>query len=810
MPSIDFKKFKFDLFIIIGFALVSLMYCYPQLQGKKLKQDDVVMWQAMAREAMAYHDSTGKDALWTNSMFGGMPAYLTYVGANSYNYPSYLQNVLEVAGKPAYFFFIAMLCFFILMRAIGVNRWLGMAGAIAYAFASYNSIIIGVGHDTKMLTIGYLPAALAGIFLIYKEKWLTGAALLGIAMALIGGNNHYQMMYYFIIICLCFGIGMFFVALKENKLKTYFISTAIAIAVAIIGILPSITSVLTTNEYAKETMRGGTSELSGHDKKTNGGLDKDYAFSWSLGMGESFCVMIPYLYGGATQEPKEWAPKVASMVDDRVDMLPIYWGPQPTQMGPVYFGAVICFFFLLGLFIIRSPHKWWILAASIIGFVLAWGKNFEGVNYFLFDHIPYLNKFRTVEMAMVIPQFLFPLLGFWALQDVLDRKLSNEQLWKGVKLSAGITAGLCILLGVGGSLFFSFAGSVDAQLSPEMVKAIKHDRAALAMSSGLKSAIFILLAATLLWAYIKEKINPTILFAGIALLVVIDLVPVSHNYLSEKYYTEASDLDATFDPRPVDKQILQDKDPYYRVLDITRDPYNDAIQAYFHKCVGGYHPAKMEIYQDLIKTHLSQKGFNSQVLNMLNTKYIIVGGQKSAPQVMPNPGACGNAWFVNEIKWAATADDEMNGLNAARLGDTVMVPNAFDAKKTVVIRNTFKNDIGNYTFGKDSTASIKLSKYGLDDLAFTSNNSKDGLAVFSDIYYAGGWKAYVDGKETPIIRANYVLRAIKIPAGNHAITFEFRPQSFYNGRKLALVGSILLLLLCGTALFRGLKSPKSA
>jgi len=809
MPSFDFKKIRLDLYIVLGFIVVSFLYCYPQLQGKKLKQNDGVSWLGMSHEATAYHDSTGYDVLWSNSMFGGMPTYTHAVEANTNNYPAYIQMVLEALGKPAYFFFIAMLCFYILMRVLGINRWLSVAASVAYSFASYNAIIIGVGHDTKMLSIAYMPAAFAGIYLIYKEKWLSGAALWGIFIALLACNAHYQVMYYLIMICFCFGVCMFFMAIKENKIKQFFISTLIAVSVGVLGMLPNITALLTTNEYSKQTMRGGTSELSGHDKKASGGLDKSYAFQWSMGVGESFCMMVPYLYGGASEELAEKAPKTAELVGSNSDMLPTYWGEQPFQSGPVYLGAVICFLFLLGLLVVRSPHKWWILAASVIGIVLSWGKNFPEVNYFLFDHIPMLNKFRTVEMALIIPQFLFPLLGIWAVQDIIDKKLKPDVLWKDVKIAAGVTVVLCLLLGVGGSMFFKFTGSGDAQYQAELVKALKEDRASMASMSGIKSAIYILIAAGLLWAFIKDKIKPMVLMIGLVAIIAIDLIPVSLDYLSDKNYVDASDFDTNFEPRDVDKQILRDKDPYFRVYDRSRNTYNDAIQAYFFKCIGGYHPAKLEIYQDLIDRQMGGQGFlNAKVFDMLNTKYIIVGGQKSPPQVIPNPEACGNAWFVNDVKWANTADEEMDGLNGQHLGDTTTVPNGFEPQKTAIMRTTFKDVMGDYNFGKDSAAYIKLDRYGLDDISFISHNSKDGLGVFSDIYYAAGWKAYVDDKETPIMRVNYVLRAIKIPAKDHKIRFEFRPQSFYGGRKIALAGSLLLFALFIGALFPLFKKDK--
>ena len=803
--QIDLKKFKQDIFVILGFALLSLLYCYPQLQGKKLNQHDNISWQGMAQEAKSYHETTGKDALWSNSMFGGMPTYTTYVGAANTNYTGYVQTVLQSVGKPAYFFFIAMLCFYLLMRVLNINKWLSMVGAVAYAFSTYNAIIISVGHETKMLTMGYLPAAMAGLYLVYREKWLTGAAVLGLSFALIFSNNHFQVIYYSFIMFGFFGLVMLYVAIKEGKLKQFFISSGIAAVTMAAGIGPSMPSLLTTAEYAKETMRGGASELSGHDKKENGGLDKEYAFRWSNGIGETFCLMIPYLYGGSSGESADKAPKTLEAIGGGAEQLPLYWGPQPFISGPVYFGAIVCFLFVLGIFAVRSPHKWWIIAASIACIVLSWGKNMESINFFLFDHLPYLNKFRTPSMALVIPQFLFPLLGVWGIQEIIDRR-DDPKTWNNIKMAAGITAGICVLIGVGGSMFFDFTGGSDDRLQPEMVKLLKEDRIALAMRSGLTSAVFILLAAAFLWAFLKDKIKSSTLFLGLGILVIVDLIPMSNNYLNDTNYVDASEYETIFQPRDVDMAIMKDPDPYYRVLDLTRDTYNDAVQAYFHKCVGGYHPAKMEIYQDLIDRQMS-RGFNGQVLNMLNTKYIIAGPKGGAPQVIPNPSACGNAWFVNDIKWVNTADDEMNALNAPQIGDTAAPADAFSPMNTVVLRAAFKDKVGTASIGKDSAASIKLNKYGLDELSFTSNNSKEGIAVFSDIYYPKGWKAYIDDKETPILRANYVLRALKVPAGTHKIEFRFKPDSFYTGQKVAFVSSILLVLLCLGALYRGFTKP---
>ena len=799
--QIDFKKYKTDILIIAGLAIFSLLYCYPQLQGKKLKQSDIVNWQSMSHEAAAFHDSTGKDVLWSNSMFGGMPTYTYFIAATNTNYTSYLQSLLVLLGKPAYFFFTVLLCFYLLMQVLGINKWLSITGAVAFALSSYNSIIIAQGHDTKMMSIALLPAIFAGLFLIYRQKWWTGAALFSLAIALVFANSHFQIIYYTFIILFCFSLCMLFVAVKERKIREFIISTLIAIASIGIGIGPNLPVILSSLEYAKETIRGGSSELSGHDVKRNGGLDKEYAFNWSSGIGETLCMMIPYLYGGSSNEAPDKAPKTIAAIGGSVQSLPIYWGEQPFIAGPTYFGAVVCFLFLLGMRVVRSPHKWWILASCIIGIILSWGKNFETVNYFLFDHIPMLNKFRTVTMALIIPQFLFPMLGIWAIQEVINQKNNPEKLLKDVMWATVITVSLCLLIGQFGRLFFSFTGSGDADMKSAILELLKEDRATLAKYSGFKSAFYILISCGILVAFIKDKIKMPLLITGIALIIVIDLAPVATSYLNSNNYVEASDYDALFTPGELDKIILKDPDPYYRVLVLNDKTYHSAVQAYFHKCIGGYHAAKLEIYQDLIDRQLGDN-YNIQVVNMLNTKYAIVGTADEILNLKLNMGACGNAWFVEDVKWADNAEEEMNGLNAAHINDTGIIKNAFRPKKTAIMRSVYKQGMGRSVFEKDTSAFIKLDKYGLDDISFVSGNSRDGLGIFSDIYYAKGWKAYIDGKETPIMKADYVLRALKIPAGNHHIEFHFRPASFYYAGWIALPCSILIISLCIMAFYK--------
>lgn len=817
MQSFDFKKYLPHLLIIIGFAVFSIIFCMPAFQGQVLSQHDVVSWKGIYQETKAYHDSTGINPLWTNCMFGGMPTYTIGVPESNNLLGFIFTAVTSILLKPAHFFFLAMVCFYILMLSMRVDRWLGVIGSIAYAFATYNPGIINAGHDTKMLAIAYLPAVLAGLIMLYRGRWLSGAALLGFFLCFMAASNHFQVLYYAIIMIGFYAVGTFIVYLKEKRpIADFFKASAIALVVAAIAIGPSMASILSTKEYAKVTMRGGESELTINKNpqdanKKSGGLDRDYAFRWSNGIGETFCLMIPYLYGGSSGESAEKAPETAALVGAQADRLPMYWGPQPFLSGPIYFGAIICFLFVLGLMVVRSPHKWWIVALCILTTMMSWGDHFKAFNYFLFDHLPMYNKFRTPSMVMLVPQLLFPMLGMWALSDIISGKVSKEEVWKNVKIAGGITAGICVVIGIMGSSFFNWTGSADAQMQQQITDALKADRQALATKSALTSAVYILLAAGLIWAFIKDKINKTVLAAGIGLLVTIDLVSVASNYLNENNYVDEDQYEMSFRPRQADQDILKDPDPYYRVLDLTKDTYNDGIQAYFHKSIGGYSPAKIEIYQDLIDMHMggvhSQGRFNSEVLNMLNAKYVIFNAPQQHAVYQPIPGANGNGWFVNEVKQVKTADEEMLAMKASALGDTV-VPNGWNSKTTAIVRENQAKELQGYTFGKDSAANIKLTRYGLNDLSFASSNSQSGLAVFSDIWYPYGWEAYVDGKQTPIIRANYVLRAIKVPAGNHTIEFKFRPSSYRIGDTIALITSIILILLIVVAIIFALKKKE--
>ncbi len=802
-PSVR-KNLISTLLVIGGFLVIALAFNFPALQGKVLASSDFMNWRAASEEGRAWHEKTGEQILWMNSMFGGMPSYTVY-GPQGDNFIGYIhQALLGFLPRPANFMFLAMLCFFVLASVMRVNKWLGAVGAIAYAFATYNCEIVATGHETKMMDIAYMPAVVAGLILLMRGRYLMGAALFGVSLSLAVISGHYQIVYYLMFILLFAGLGLLIDAYRSGKIKEALIGGAIAVALIALGVGSNMSTIKPTVEYTKDTQRGGASELYTHDKgKKSGGLDKAYAFGWSNSIGETFCILVPYLYGGASQEEADRLPRTNEATGEQYPMLPSYWGDQGFLAGPVYFGAIICFLFVLGMMIVRHPAKWWLLGVAVFGILLSVGDHFKDFNYFMFDHLPGLNKFRAPSTALVIPQLIFPLVGIWGLNEALLGKVDKAAFWKYTKISAIAVGGLALVIALLGGMFFDFANKLsDTQLPAQLLGPLKEDRQAMARNSGLLSAFYIFATAGLIWLYIKDHIKSAMLVGGLGLLIVIDLMPVGYNYLRDmpgnpgSPYKDKEEYDAYFAPSPADQQILQDKDPYYRVMDVSRGVFADPMPSFHHKSIGGYSAAKLENYQDLIEVQMS-KGYNSEVLNMLNTKYIIVpgGAQGAAPGVIPNPKALGNAWFVSNIKWTATAEEDINALNAPGFGDTVKMANAFNARETGVMRSTYQSELQGFTPHKDSSSTIRLTKYGLNDLAFESNNTAEGLGVFSDVYYDKGWKAYIDGKEAKILKADYALRALRIPAGKHQIKFVFLPEAYTSARPIAMACSALLLLI---------------
>ena len=817
---------------IVVFIAISFMYCYPALQGNKLAAGDTIHWMGMSQEARAWYEKTGENPMWSNSMFGGMPTVTHYMqGKTNLIYP--IQDFFAKAlPSPTFFFIIAMVCFYILMMAWRMNKWVAIIGAVAFAFASYNLQIITAGHNTKMFSIGYMPLVLAGMHWIYNKKYLAGASAALIGLALMVSNGMYQIDFYLMIVLFGCGIGYFIDALKKNTVKDFAISTAIMIAVGLIAVGPSTDQLMLTKEYTTQTMRGGESELTlgKTEKKKEGGLDKGYAFAWSQSIGETFTLFVPNLYGGGSREDVGTSSNYYNVLtgiganEEQATQMAqnasTYWGPQPFLAGPMYFGIIIMLLMVLGLFVIDSRFKWVLFSIGMLGIMMSWGKHFAAFNYFLFDHLPMYNKFRTPSMSITMAAFTFCIIAIWALHTVFFTEINKLKLQEALKKTVIIVAGIVILFGIGGRMFLSFKGENDENVKAQMLQmvggnqqtatkiydAIVEDRPTLAMKDAMRSMLFLALAVGIIWFYIRNKIDAQKAVLAIGILIAVDLISIGMRYLNDSNYITSDEYEAQFLPRPVDSQILQDKDPYYRVFDLSTDPYNDAMGAYHHKLVGGYHPAKMETYQDLIDQQMQPgKKLNAQVLDMLNTKYIIFNAQDNKPAMQANMNACGNAWFVQNVKTVPDANAEMQALDAENIGDTAQVANPFRAKETAIVQQKLWK--GNTTsFTTDSTSEISLTKYGLNDLTFASNNSNDGFAVFADIYYPLGWKAFIDGKETDIVKTNYLLRGLNIPKGKHEIVFKFHPDTYFKWGKVSLISSLLILLVLLGSIGLGVKN----
>jgi Bacterial membrane protein YfhO len=821
------NNLKNHLIALGVFIVAILIFCAPVFKGKVLASHDFVSYLYISHEATEAVKDNGGSVYWTNSMFGGMP---TQAGSSGNLLADWLFGVNNNAPRPLTMFLLALISFYVLASAFRWKTSIRIFASIAFAFSTYNPILTAAGHDTKLYSIAFAAGLMGALFFVINGRKFLGLALATIFSALLFTSAHYQIIYYAFILLFILAIVSLIKAAHEKALmpliKNYLL---IGICVAI-GMLPTLKSMLLMKDYTAYTMRGGNSELTigKTEKKTNGGLDLDYAFRWSNGIGETFAAIIPGLYGPLDPQvyaEGKTAEKIAELqlpnnfANQLYGAIPGYWGPQPFISGPVYFGAIVVFLFILSLLIVRSHYKWWVLIGSILFIMLSWGINFSSLNVWLFHHLPMYNKFRTPSMALTMPQILFPFFAAWALHELTTTLIDKKELLKKVFISGGIVLSLILILGFGASISQSLTGTADKELKAQLAKSfggdekvnilytgIKADRASFIMQDSIHALVFIALAFAIIFLLIKQKINNTIGIAILAVLSFVDLYMIANRYMPEdRYYVEKDEYEQKyFAPRAVDQQILQDKDPYYRVQDLTVSTYNDAKPAFFHKLIGGYHPVKMESFQDLIDVQLSKN--NKEVYNMLNCKYFIVpGGQQQGQEtIMPNRTACGNAWFVNEIKLVKNADEEMLALNAPSLSDTTSKGD-FVASKTAIVRDTFKASFASTTFAKDSSAKIKLDKYGLQELNYTSNNSNAGFAVFSDVYYPVGWTATIDGKETPIIKTDYLLRGINVPAGKHAIAFNYMPPNAKKYHTLASLGSFLVLGLFAFLLFLGFK-----
>ena len=829
MKHINVKKLLPHLIAVAIFLIVAIVYCKPALEGKVLNQHDTQGWKGMAQQSFEVKEKTGHFPLWTNSMFGGMPAYQIALEPNTnIAVPiNYFTKALSLGlPQPASFFFLVCICFYLLCIVAGANSWVSLLGALGYAYATYNPEIIVAGHNTKILAMAYAPAVLAGMLLIFQKKYIIGFAMTALSAYIFIAQNHLQIVYYTLIIATSFVTAFIIKSVKEGETIHALKSVSLALLAGIIGLAACAVSILPTYEYAKETMRGGVSQLTlDKDAKTNktkGGLDKDYALRWSMGKMETFTFMVPGLYGGSNggNEHSASAKMVEKLTEAGVpeeNALGMtneysYWGSMSslneTTSGPAYLGAVICFLFIFGLVYIKSWHKWWILAASLIGIILAWGSNFQEFNYFMLDHLPFYNKFRAPSMAMVIPQLCIPLLAVFGVSKLTEKEIDWEEAWKKLRLSVMITGAIVLLLA---AFYFmaDFTGKGDQQIkdnfkqsmlqqvppgqqppaqllaqanetSKSLMSALREDRKSLMMGDLFRSILLIAVAVVLLGLFVKKKINVMVLLIALIALSVFDLISVDKRYLGYDNFREAEEVSDAFTPSPADIQILQDPDhANFRVFNESSNFTNESLTSYHHNSIGGYSPAKLGLYQDLIEHQLG-KG-NMQVFDMLNTKYFIRQDQSGKQVAQINAGAFGTCWLVKGIRYVNTPNEEMLALDSTNLRDTAIVAASFQ-----------KNIKQNPQY--DSAAVIQLKLRQNDAVSYSFKAAAPQFAVFSEIYYTAGWNAYLDGQKTDYVKTNYVLRGMYLPAGSHSIDFKFEPASYNTGRTITIWSTVLIYL----------------
>jgi len=812
MKNISFKQLLPYLAAIAIFVVITLAYFSPLLEGKKLKQSDITQWKGMSKEISDFRDKTGEEALWTNSMFGGMPAYQISVEYKG-NILRYLDQLMQLyLPQPAGMVFLYMIGFFILLLVLKVDKWLAIAGAIAFAFSSYLFIIFEAGHNSKAHAIGYMAPVLAGIILTYRGRYLAGGIMAAIFLSLELLTNHLQITYYLMMVTGVYVITELISSIRTKQLATFAKASGVLLIAAGLAVATNITSIWATYEYGKETIRGKT-ELTTEQSNRTSGLDKDYATGWSYGKMETFTLLIPNFNGGSSSGSlKESSNVYKSLQQNNVDenqaksvikALPLYWGTQPGVAGPVYVGAIMIFLFIFALFVVDNKFKWWLLAATVLSILLSWGKNFMPFTDFFLNYVPGYNKFRAVSMTLVMAELCIPILALLGLQRVFSGEVDKKKALNALYYALGIAGGISLFFAVAGSSLFDFVSPADEQYKsyfPDwLISAIHQDRASLLSSDSFRSLAFILLAGAVIWAMINGKIRKPVFYSSLILLILIDMWAVNRRYLNSDSFVRKSIDAVPFQPSVADELILKDVDPNFRVFNQTvGNPFADASTSYFHKSLGGYHGAKLRRYQELIDHHLSKGNMN--VYNMLNTKYFIVPDQKGGqPQMQINMQALGNAWFVNNAHKVNNADEEINALNN------------FVPSETAIYDKRFESQLKGHIINKDSTATISLTEYKPNHLTYKSETSREQLAVFSEIYYDKGWNAYIDGKQTPYFRANYILRAMIVPAGKHTIEFKFEPKVYITGEKIAYASSILLVLLAaGTIGFMVSRKSKTS
>jgi hypothetical protein len=816
-----FNKNAIHLAIIGLFAVLCFIYFPSAWQGKELYQHDVLQAKAGQKEILDIQKRDGDLPLWTNSMFGGMPTYQVLIDLPS-NVGTYIMRAFKtVFPHPIDVVLLYFLGAYLLFNVLRVRPWLAALGAIAFAFTSYNFIYIEAGHSSKAYAIAFLAPILAGILLTFRGNYVWGAVILAFSMALEIRVNHIQVPYYmFIGVLLLIAIELYH-AYKQKTLPTFGKAIAVQAVTLVLAIAVNASLLWPTYEYSQLSTRG-KSNLTAQNalSKPTQGVDKEYAYQWSQGIGESITFLIPNAYGGGfTTQVKEDGHLVKLLQNNGASKeqaiagarsLPTYWGEKPFTSGPWYFGASIVFLFILGLIFVKGRFKWWLAGSSLLFLLLAFGRHFPYVSDLFFNYFPMYNKFRAVESTLIILSLLVPILAVLGLNEVITAGDKIKDLPKKVLIVFGSLAAICLIIALVPDLLLSFKGSSypqileglaqqigDRSFAEQLTAALVKDRAALASADAFRSLIILTITFGLVWFMIKNKLNHQAGILLIAGVVLIDLWTVDKRYLNETRFVEPLQLNREFNAlRQVDELILMDKNPNYRVFDLTTNPFQDARTSYYHKSIGGYHAAKLMRYQELIENHLSQ-AFNEDVLDMLNVRYAIVAeGQSGNQRIQRRESAAGNAWFVDRVNYVNTNDDEMKALSS------------FDPKKEAFVHESFKQHLDNRKLRPVQNASIQLTSYRPDHLVYEYSSPSDGFAVFSEIWYDKGWKAFVDGEEYPIIRANYVLRGLQLPGGNHTVEFKFEPASYHVGEIISLIASIILVLGAAFAIWRGAVTRK--
>lgn len=827
------KKLLPDLIAILAFVLLSFAYFFPaDIENRILFQHDTAAGAGAGQEVKEYYEQTGERSRWTNSLFGGMPMYQIAPSYDSTKSLQWVQKAYQLF-LPDYvcLTFMLMLGFYILLRVFGIPVWLAGLGGIMWAFSSYFFILISAGHIWKFITLAYVPPTIAGIVLAYRGKLLWGGILTALFVALQITSNHVQMSYYFFFVILFFVGAYFEKAWRTKTLPQFFKASAVLIVAALVGIAANVSNLYHTYAYSKETMRGKSELVQTGDaaKQTSSGLDRDYITQWSYGIDETLTLLVPNFKGGASaalSQSETAMSKANPMYSSLYGSLTQYFGTQPMTSGPVYVGAFVLFLFVLGCFIVKGPLKWALTGATFFSIVLSWGKNFMPLTDFFIDYVPLYNKFRAVSSILVIAEFTIPLLAIFALKRLLEEPEILKQEKKPLGISLLLTAGIALLLAVApGSIGSGYVPAQEAQMlqnavNQQMIPAnelsdilanLGEMRAELVSSDALRSFIIIGIGCSLLWLYASGKLRSSLTIAGITILCLADMWGVNKRYLNDAQFVPHSIRTETFTKTNTDELILQDTSLDYRVLNFATSTFDDNNTSYWHKSVGGYHPAKLRRYQEMIEHHISpemQAAYKAiataggemdsvdankfRVLNMLNTKYFIFpAGQQRQTVPILNPHAYGNAWFVNKVQYVNNANEEIDALDSIIPTETAVV----DARFKDVLKGTTESY-------KDSLSSIRLTSYAPNRLTYETNNAQDGIAVFSEIYYPDGWHVTIDGQPAELARADYILRTMYVPAGQHTIEMRFDPTSLhvtegiaYGALALLVIGIIVAVLI---------------